>query len=274
MSVSTSKLPLLGKTILVTRAAEQSSQFGQLLRQVGATIIEMPALEIRPPSSWDAFDRAIAQMADIDWLILTSANGVNYFFQRLSELGHTVHDLEHLKIAVVGRKTAACLEQMDIHPHFIPPDYVADSLVSHFPDHEKLPNLKILFPRVESGGREVLVNELTTKGAAVIEVPAYQSCCPRAIAPPALDALQQGKIDVVTFASSKTVRYFCQLIAQSAQVNVLRQLDVLATQFQIASIGPQTSQTCYQLLGRVDIEAQQYTLDGLTSALVDWAVHV
>lgn len=264
--------PLLDTTVLVTRSAGQSSQFSQLLQQAGATVVEMPALEIRPPSSWDPLDQAIARLQDIDWLILTSTNGVEYFFQRLTELGHSTDDLRDLKIAVVGKKTAACLKKMDIYPDFIPPDYVADSLVSHFPNQDTLPNLKILFPRVESGGREVLVKELRTQGAEVIEVPAYQSDCPAAIAPDALDALQRTPIDVITFASSKTVTCFCHLMNQASKGNVLEELDVLATRFCIASIGPQTSQTCRQLLGRVDIEAQEYTLEGLTAALVDWAL--
>ena len=269
---STPERPLLGQTVLVTRSSGQSSQFGRLLRQTGATVVEMPALEIRPPSSWAPLDHAIAGLQDFNWLILTSANGVQYFFKRLTELGQSTDDLRNVKIAVVGKKTAACLKTVGISPDFIPPDYVADSLVSHFPNRDTLPNLKILFPRVESGGREVLVKELTAQGADVIEVPAYQSACSAAIAPDALHALQQAHVDVITFASSKTVTCFCYLMNQASKGNVLEELDVLATRFCIASIGPQTSHTCRQLLGRVDIEAQEYTLEGLTAALVDWAL--
>ncbi len=272
--VNSSEHPLAGKTILVTRAAGQSSQFSQLLQQVGADVLEMPALEIRPPSSWEPVDRAIAQLDSFDWLILTSTNGVDYFFQRLHHLGRSTEELTKLKIAVVGKKTAARLAEQSIEPDFIPPDYVADALVSHFPDRDALPNLKILFPRVESGGREVLVNELTAQQAQVTEVPAYESGCPEAIAPDVLSALQQGSIDVVTFASSKTVRCFHQLLTRASHDNLLEDLAVVTTQFQIASIGPQTSHTCGQLFGRVDIEAKEYTLDGLTSALVTWALSI
>ncbi|MEL6223275.1 MAG: uroporphyrinogen-III synthase [Cyanobacteria bacterium J06627_8] len=272
MSVATSQHPLDEKTILVTRAAGQSSQFGELLQQAGATVIEMPALEICPPTSWDAFDQAIAQVQEIHWLILTSANGVTYFFKRLFDLGYSNDDIRHLHIAVVGKKTAACLKHMNIVPDFIPPDYVADSLVEHFPDRDTLHRSTILFPRVEQGGREVLVKELSANGATVIEVPVYQSVCPAAIAPPALDALQQKTIDVITFASSKTVRHFCQMIEQATHDTLLDERELLATHVKIASIGPQTSLTCHQLLGRVDIEAETYTLEGLTTALINWAL--
>ncbi len=264
--------PLTGKTILVTRSAGQSSQFSQMLQQVGAAVVEMPALEIRPPSAWEPLDRAIARLNTFDWLILTSANGVNYFMQRLEQLGYSTGDLEPLKIAVVGKKTASCLHRLGLHPDFIPPSYIADSLVRHFPEGNGLSNLKILFPRVESGGRDVLMQELSAEGAVVTEVPAYESGCARAIAPDALAALKFRQINAVTFTSSKTVRCFCQLITQASHDKVLEELDVLATHFCIASIGPQTSASCRDLLGRVDIEAQEYTLEGLMSALINWAL--
>lgn len=251
-----SHLPLAGKTILVTRSVGQSSQFSDRLQLEGATVIEMPALEIGP-SNWQALDNAIANLSDFNWLILTSTNGVDYFFERLGTQGKDARALAGVKIAMVGEKTAQSLKQRSLQPDFIPPDFVADSLVEHFP--EPLSGKKILFPRVETGGREVLVKELSAKGAEVIEVAAYQSRCPVAIAPAALDALQRRAVDVITFASSKTVQCFCQLLeAHSGAI-----LDGVC----IASIGPQTSKTCVSLLGRVDVEAEEYTLEGLLKSL-------
>ncbi|MGL4883059.1 MAG: uroporphyrinogen-III C-methyltransferase, partial [Waterburya sp.] len=207
-----SSYPLSDKTILVTRAAEQSSKFTSLLEEQGATVIEMPALAITPPSSWVDLDRAIANLSQFQWLILTSANGVNYFFERLQDLGYDTRALGGVKIAVVGRKTASVLQKKQLNPDFIPPDYVADSLVAHFP--ESLTGKKVLFPRVETGGREILVQELSNQGAEVVEVAAYQSQCPEKIEPLAWQALQQQQIDVITFASSKTVKNFYELLQQ------------------------------------------------------------
>ncbi|OUL19158.1 uroporphyrinogen-III C-methyltransferase [Nostoc sp. 106C] len=260
------QLPLRGKTILVTRAVGQSSQFCDRLTAAGATVIEMPTLEIGPPSSWDALDEAIANLADFDWLILTSTNGVDYFFDRLTVQGKDARILAHVKIAVVGEKTAKSLKKRGLQPDFIPPNFVADSLVENFP--EALSGKKLLFPRVESGGREVLVKELTAKGAEVIEVAAYQSCCPSSIPQTAELALQNQAVDIITFASSKTVQFFCQLINH----RFVHNSDVLAG-VGIASIGPQTSKTCHDLIGRVDVEAEEYTLDGLTQALITWATN-
>ncbi|MGF1540925.1 MAG: uroporphyrinogen-III C-methyltransferase [Pleurocapsa sp.] len=255
--------PLTGKTILVTRAAQQSSKFTDLLQQQGATVIEMPALVITPPSSWQDLDKAIAKIGEFNWLILTSANGVNYFLERLTTLGYGTRSLSGIKIAVVGKKTADVLQQKHLKPDFIPPNFVADSLIDNFP--EALNGQKILFPRVETGGRDILVKELTAKGAEVAEVAAYQSKCPETITPQAWQALQQQQIDMITFASSKTVTNFTHLV--KSQLPPGRSLDALLENITIASIGPQTSKTCIELLSRVDLEAQEYTLEGLTQAI-------
>jgi len=260
--------PLTSKTILVTRAAGQSSSFSEDLQQAGAKVIAMPTLEIGPPSSWSALDTAIAQLRTFDWLILTSANGVHYFFERLHAQGEDARSLAGVQIAVVGKKTASSLKQQGIKPDLIPPDFVADALVAHFP-HQDLANTKILFPRVETGGRDTLVAELSAQGATVVEVPAYQSGCPAAITPAALEALQTRSVDVITFASSKTVRNFCHLLEQAATGSNVPAGHWLENSA-IASIGPQTSETCRALLGRVDIEASEYTLEGLTQAIIDY----
>ena len=249
---------LAGKTVLVTRASGQASDFSQMLRSRGAQVIEMPTLEIVPPSSWADLDREIDNLSDFDWLILTSTNGVDAFFDRLYHAGKDSRALAGVKIAVVGKKTALSLAAHGIKPDFIPPDFIADALVSNFPIS---PNgQKILFPRVETGGREVLVKELTNFGAIVVEVAAYQSQCPDSIDPTVLTALEQNQIDIITFASSKTVKHFCQLIGSSLPSNWSEKVS-------IASIGPQTSATCRELFGKVDIEATEYTLPGLVTAL-------
>lgn len=258
------QLPLRDRTILVTRSAGQSSEFTDLLQAQGAAVVEMPTLEITPPASWDALDRAITELTTFDWLILTSANAVNYFCDRLLELGHDARAIGSVKIAVVGEKTADCLRSRSLHPDFIPPNFVADSLIESFPD--PVAGLKLLFPRVESGGREVLVKEFTAQGANVVEVPAYQSACPAEIAPAALQALQAQTVDMITFTSSKTVRHFYQLLDAAIDGSPHALLDRVC----LASIGPQTSKTCQDLLGRVDVEAREYTLGGLTQALLDW----
>lgn len=250
-------------TVLVTRSAGQSSQFAKLLQAAGMQVLEMPALEIRPPTSWQPLDTAIATLKTFDWLILTSANAVNNFCERLATVGNPA-DLQGVKLAVVGKKTASVLRQRGLAADFVPPDFVADALVANFP--EPVAGLKLLFPRVASGGREVLVKEMTAAGATVTEVAAYESGCPAAPDATAIAALQSGQVHIMTFASSKTVRHTCHLLQQGLGDQWADDLQTVA----IASIGPKTSDTCRELLGRVDIEATEYTLEGLTEAIAQW----
>jgi uroporphyrinogen III methyltransferase / synthase len=258
-------LPLAGKTILVTRAATQAGQFSQMLMNKGAQVIDLPALEIREPADWGGVDAAIATLKTFDWLILTSPNAVNFFLDRLLHQGKDFRALAHLKIAVVGKKTNGFLQQRGLIADFIPPTFVADSLIQHFPEDPA--GQKLLFPRVESGGREVLVKKMTAKGAIVTEVAAYESACPETIPPAAKLVLESQLADAITFASSKTVRHFAQLMAQTFGERWLSLLEGVA----IASIGPQTSRDCRELLGKVTFEAEEYTLSGLTSGLESWA---
>ena len=108
-----------GKRILVTRAASQSRTFRNLLEAQGATVIEMPTLEITPPSSWEPLDEAIAHLPRYHWLILTSANAVNYFWQRL-EAVNKASDLSGLKIAVVGKKNRHCPQEKRLRTRLHP----------------------------------------------------------------------------------------------------------------------------------------------------------
>ncbi|NUN63863.1 uroporphyrinogen-III C-methyltransferase [Pseudanabaena biceps] len=262
------KLALQDKTILVTRAAGQASQFTDLLLSQGAKVIEMPTLAIAPPSSWEALDQAIADLSSYDWLILTSANAVESLFGRLQKSSKDSRALHGLKVAVVGRKTSDALINYGIIPDLVPTDFVADALVDEFlaiPDYE-LTGKKMLFPRVESGGREILVEQLQQHGVIIEAIAAYESGCPEVIDPDALVAIQNQKLDVITFASSKTVKHFCQLLDRVASREVWR---AWIQNVQIASIGPQTSKTCHELLGRVDCEAVEYTLEGLAKAIAN-----
>ncbi|MFS8901809.1 uroporphyrinogen-III C-methyltransferase [Synechococcus sp. H60.2] len=253
--------PLAGKTVLVTRAEGQSPALRELLQTQGARVLEMPALVIQPPTSWDPLDTAIAALEKFDWLLLTSANGVQGFFERLQQQGRDSRALYSLKVAVVGSKTAAVLAQYGIRPDLLPSEFVAEALLPIWP--EPVQGQRILFPRVESGGREELVQGLRQRGAEVVEVAAYQSACPAAADPQVVAALKERQVDILTFASSKTVQHFAHLLHQAGLGP-----EVWDPPVQIAAIGPKTAATCRQILGRVDVVAQEYTLEGLVGSLV------
>lgn len=265
---SSFNLPLADKTVVITRSHESSGQFKFQLQEAGANIITLPVLEIVPPSSWNKLDMAIQQLSSFDWLILTSANGVKFFIERLQALGKDIRILNNIKIAVVGRKTSDYLKNFYLKPDFIPPNFIADSLIENFP--ENIDGKKFLFPRVETGGRDILLKEFIKRGASIIEVAAYQSICPKNINSEIWEILENKQADVITFTSSKTVRHFHDLLKKislnNEEKNILSKLDNVY----LASIGPQTSKTCNDLFGRVDIEAKEYTLEGLTHQLIDY----
>ncbi|MBD2300433.1 uroporphyrinogen-III synthase [Nostoc sp. FACHB-190] len=258
----TAKLPLSSVTVVVTRAAEQSDQFVALLEQMGATALSMSCLCIAPPTSYAKLDDAIASLNQFDWLIFTSTNGVDYFLERLTNLGFNTSTLTKIKIAVVGQKTAARLQAYNLTADFSPPEFVSDSLIASFPNRDNLKDTKILYPQLEAGGRENIVEELTLLGAEVQAVPTYQSNCTTEIPPLIAKAFQADKIDVVTFASPKTVGCFYQLIKSIHTESVLENIC-------IASIGPVTSNACRSILNRVDVEANPYSLEGLIAAIVN-----
>ncbi|MFS8970111.1 uroporphyrinogen-III C-methyltransferase [Synechococcus sp. 'PEA 65AY6A-5F PE A'] len=253
--------PLAGKTVLVTRSEGQSPALRELLQAQGARVLEMPALVIQPPSSWDPLDAAIANLEKFDWLLLTSANGVQAFFERLQQQGRDSRALHSLQVAVVGSKTASVLAQYGIRPDLMPSEFVAEALLPIWP--QPVQGQRILFPRVESGGREELVQGLRQRGAEVVEVAAYQSACPAAADPQVLEALKAHQVDILTFASSKTVQHFAHLIQQAGLGP-----EIWDPPVQIAAIGPKTAATCKAAFGRVDIAAQEYTLEGLVEALI------
>lgn len=261
------ELPLAEKKIVVTRSWQQSPSFSEKLTDLGATVIEMPTLVITPPDSWQALDGAIANLGQFHWLILTSANGVHYFFERLTHAYKTKDDLAHLQIAVVGAKTADLLMAYGVMPNIIPANFIADSLIEAL-QHQITDwhHQQILFPRVQSGGRDILISELTKLGAVVTAVPAYESRCPERIDPLALSHLQTGTVDFITFASSKTVQNFCYLLSQVTHQSTWQ---TWLRHSKFIAIGAQTADTCQTLLGRVDATATVSTLEGMIAAILN-----
>lgn len=238
--------------ILVTRSDSQQLGLVQLLEAKGAEVLTLPLLKIGAPDDWGPLDRALGELEHFQWLILTSTNAVNYFFGRLAG------DLERLKslhLAVVGAKTYQAVRALGLQPCILPQDFDSEGLIAALKPLD-WPGVRVLFPRVQRGGREVLTQTLRDWGAQVTEVAAYETRPPESLDPRIEEALRTGRIEVVTFTSSKTVRYFVTLVAD---------LDLSGVQF--AAIGPQTAQTCVELLGRVEIIAQTYTLEGLVQAI-------
>lgn len=253
---------LKGRTIVVTRAREQLGEARKLLEHQGATVLDLPALEIGPPDEWGPLDDALAELDEFHWVIFSSANGVQAVEERLRLRGSSLaRRPAALRLAAVGRKTARLLDHLGAVADFVPPDFVADSLIDHFPVSGW--GLRLLLPRVQSGGRTVLAEAFGEAGSRVVEVPAYESRCPRDMPETTASALASGEVDAITFSSGKTVIHTAELLQQTLGIEKAAAAMKAPA---LVSIGPQTSQRCLERFGRVDQEANPHDLDGLVEA--------
>ena len=255
---------LNNKRVIITRALEQSSEAREIFRKNGAEVFDLPALVIGPPDNWHPLDDALKKIHTFDWIIFSSANGVRSLENRMKESSLSLPKIsKNIKIAAVGRKTASSLSDMGVKISFVPPDFVADSLLEHFPQNQK--GLRLLIPRVQTGGRSVLADSFKFNGAEVTEVAAYESSCPEGIPQNTIDALKCGKIDIIAFTSGKTVINTVTLLKKQFGENWLN----LIENIKIVSIGPQTTISCKNIIKDPDKEASIHDLEGLVKACLE-----
>lgn len=252
--------PLFGKKIVITRARAQASSMVSQLTTLGAQCIEIPTIKIEPPEDLTALKQSITDINNYDWLVFTSVNGVKYFFDTLYEMGKDVRVLGHLKFACIGPVTKERLADYGIISDILPKTYRAESVVEAFADVE-IKGKKVLLPRAKKA-RTILPEELYKMGALVDEVVAYETVLCDEGKEQLISLLEENEIDAVTFTSSSTVSNFMSLLDS-------RDKKALLENVTLASIGPITSDTSRELGFDPDIEAQEYTISGLTDALLD-----
>jgi uroporphyrinogen III methyltransferase/synthase len=254
------KRPLLGKRIVVTRARAQASDLVQRLSLLGAECIECPTIEVVPPDSWHPLDRALDALETYQWIVFTSVNGVQSFFDRLFNNGLDTRALGHLKTAAIGPVTAQRMRHFGLNTDIMPQNYLAESVVEAF-SKQSIRGAKVLLPRAKKA-RPVLPIELERMGAKVDEVTTYQTIQSSDGSKTLMEQLHSGRIDMVTFTSSSTVQNFKALLPKESA-------DALMAPVTVASIGPITAETAETLGLKADIVAKKYTIDGLCNAIVD-----
>lgn len=252
--------PLSGKTIVVTRAADQAGEFSARLQREGATVLECPTIRLIEPDSWHELDRTIAELSSFDWLILTSANATRFFFQRLTYNGYDARVLAQCKVCAVGPKTADVIRAYGINPDLIPADYKAEGIIAAL-SATPLKGKRLLFPHADLA-REIIPRELEKRGAIVATPVAYRNTLPERVCPETIFALEKRTVDAITFTSSSTVTNLAAMLGEDLLADMLKGVVV-------ASIGPVTSKTCRSLGLKVDIEPTEYTLEALTKNLVE-----
>jgi uroporphyrinogen III methyltransferase/synthase len=251
--------PLMGQCIVVTRAREQASDLVKRLSDLGAECLECPTIKVSPPQDVKPLDRAMENLSSYDWLIFTSVNGVNFFFERLFQKNKDVRALKDIHTAVIGPATEKRLFDFGLKSDIVPESYRAESVVKAFAGKD-VTGRKILLPRAKEA-RPVLPLELKKMGAVVDEVTAY---CTHAVKDntDVLSArLKERSIDMITFTSSSTVKNFRALFPNEDLKDLMRGVI-------IASIGPVTADTARDLGFDVHIIAESYTIPGLCQAIL------
>jgi len=242
------KRPLFGWTILITRPRHQAAELRQRLEEKGAGVVSIPAIEIQGLADYTELDRAISSLADYDYLVFTSVNGVDAFFRRFFENGKDARDLSGLTTVCIGPRTARQLGRFSVNCDIMPDKFVAESLLEAFP--HQMDGKKVLVPRALEA-REILPEGLRERGARVDVVPAYRTV-------EAEDVIEvPDHVDIAVFTSSSTVDHFLKRATLPAGCRT-------------ACIGPVTAETIREHGLKVDIEAGEHTIPGVVQAIADY----
>lgn len=246
---------LKGKTILTTRSESQSKELSEKLTALGARVIAYPTIEILPIDDWTMVDEAIRGLNRYQWLVLTSGNAVDCFFERMKVLDATCN----VPVAVIGKSTAKRVETFGIKPAIVPEDFRAEGLLARFP--EDLSGSTILLPRAEVA-REILPEELRRRGAKVDVVTVYRTIKPEMSAT-FTKIVSSETIDCVVFTSPSTVHNLAASVDGAS-------LSCLLGDIPVAAIGPVTADAANALGLAVSILPKQASLDELVSAIAEY----
>ncbi len=252
------RTPLFGRTIVVTRARAAASEFATALGRLGAEVVEFPTIETTPPRSYAALDRALKRIDSFDWIVFTSATGVESFIQRIKSLGRDIRELGDASIAAIGPATAARLDDYALRVTALPEEYRAERIVPAI-GLKRIRGKRFLIPRAEVA-REALPEILRDRGAKeVVVAPAYRTVKPKGAQVDRMrELIDSGAIDLVTFTSSSTVTNFCELIGASAKG------------VKAAAIGPITAATAQQHGFEVVVRPRKYTIEALTDSIREY----
>jgi uroporphyrinogen III methyltransferase/synthase len=254
--------PLLGKTVVITRARGQAAEFSRLLKNYGARVIEFPTIEIIPPDSWKRLDKAIDRLGTYHWLIFTSANGVRFFLKRLRMKKKRLAEFKDLRFCAIGPRTSQELEKAGVKVDIVPERYYAEALARRL-GIEQLKGRRILLARAKKA-RDLLPRKLRTLGARVDVIEIYQTIAPTISGEEIERVFQGNKIDVITFTSSSTVENFLRMYQEKGGLK--SPLGEVA----IAAIGPITANTLRKRGITPDIIPDSFTIEALTRAIVDY----
>lgn len=257
------KRPLFGRRIIVTRTREQASELVAGLEEAGASCFECSTINIEPVDDYRILDEALERIDEYHWILFTSINAVHHFFKRLYAKGMDARDLKGPDIATVGKSTADLLLEYGINADLIPPVFTGEGLAQSLLDLG-VEGRNILLPRAQTG-REILPETLRGAGAQVTVAPIYRNVPPQGRKDELRAELERGKVDLVTFTSSSTVKNFLAMVAAENQ----QELERLLSGVKIAAIGPITAKTVTDAGLKVDIQPEIYTIPEMIRAIIE-----
>lgn len=247
--------PLFGKRILITRPAQQAHEVARALLERGAEPVLAPAIAIEPPDDLPAAHRAIDELDEYAWVVFSSQNGVDAFFDRLDALDADTRYLGDVKVAAIGSKTAARLRERGVRPDLVPAVFYSEEMSLALVESVK-PGERVLVFRAQEA-RDVLPRVLEEAGIATDVVAAYKTVFP---SDPAY-AEKVERCDVVTFTSASTISGFAQLLGGSENAVAALRGKI------VACIGPITELAAREMGLPVDVVADVFTAQGLIAAL-------
>jgi uroporphyrinogen III methyltransferase/synthase len=246
--------PLSGKRIVVTRTRKQAGELSAHLRALGAHVFELPTIRIEPPGDLRAFAELVQDAHSYDWIVFTSANGVEAFFEIFFKLYDDGREIGGARIAAIGPATAQRVKDFHLHVDLQPDEFVAEAVVREFQKQGGVENLRILLVRAEKA-RDVLAKQFSNLGAIVDEGLAYRTVPETRDTTGARRHLLEEGADLITFTSSSTVENFLALGLPWPKG------------MQVASIGPITSKTARDHGLKIEIEARRHDIGGLVEAI-------
>ncbi|KKM08728.1 HemD protein [Clostridiales bacterium PH28_bin88] len=253
--------PLFGRRVVITRARTQAGEFAERIEALGGEAWEFPTIDIAPPTDFGPLDRAVQEVRQYNWIVFTSVNGVESFFDRLRQLEKDIRDLCGIRLCAIGPKTREALESYGLRIEYMPEEYVAEAVVEKFRS-ENMHGKRVLLPRADIA-RKLLPEALREMGAIVDEVVAYRTIKGRGDTQRLKEMLRGGSIHAVTFTSSSTARNFVDMLGREEAPSLLSGVTV-------ACIGPITADTARAYGLPVHVIAEEYTIEGLTRALVEY----
>jgi uroporphyrinogen III methyltransferase / synthase len=257
-----SKRPLHGLRILITRARHQVDSFRRELVDLGASVVEIPTIEIRRLPTDDRVRDAIKRLDATALVIFASANAVDIFFQMLLTTGADARALHNSKLCAIGQETSDALVGHGLRPELMTSEYTAEGLANALAGWE-LNGLRVLVPRAEIA-RDALPSLLANRGAEVDILPVYRAVCPADAGPALLRLFDAEGVDVITFTSSSTVNNFVRAFPED-------RLPAILGDAEVACMGPVTADSARKLGLDVSIVAREYTIHGLVQAVAEAA---